>query len=338
MNMQDLFARKAHGNVLKIGWILALIVLSAMVLEYIKGGRTLQFTAVGISILISTMSAASIMHWCSFQVSKIKYISFSGMFIVYVMVFWSSKFVMTSVFILPWIIAMSLFYSRRFVYVISVLVVIINTAQVASRVYEGFTDQASMTNYTLQLCIIFTAIAAIIIIMNSSVRFKDESEQNLAKAEKSGKVQSEMLEDVMKIARVMKGNLQAIHETVENISNSSETVYTAVKEIAAGSENNAESLQEQTKLTGEIQSKIKMLSDMTGEMKKSAELTNETAEHGVKTIEKLSQTTSILTRNNQNVFSIMNEFKDRSADIGNIIETMKRIAEQTNLLVQLILY
>jgi methyl-accepting chemotaxis protein len=167
---------------------------------------------------------------------------------------------------------------------------------------------------------------------NSSVRFKKNAEDNLANAEQSQEIQGKMLNDIIQLAKVLDSNLQEVHKTVDNIVVSSETVSKAVATIATDSTNNTENLQKQTSLTDDIQNQIEQASDFAEGMQKSALTTTESAEYGIKTINKLSETTNVLTQNNQNVYSIMNAFKEKSFDIVTIIDTIKGISEQTNLL------
>lgn len=326
------FIKKSNSNVLAIGWILDLIVTAAMVSEYLKGGRTLSFTVVGVSILFITMFGANMMNVFNFRINLVKYIAFSGLFVVWISVFWSSKFVMTSVFILPWILAMSLYYNKKYVYILCSLVFLVNVAQVVVRYSNGYTDSVSLTNYTLQISILITMLSTIIILVNSSVHFKQNAEENLSNVEQSKEMQNKMLNDIIQLAKILESNLQAVHTTVDSIVVSSETVSRAVADIASGSANNTENLQKQTKLTDDIQNQIETVSELASGMKKSALTTTDSAEHGNKIITKLSETTKILSQNNQNVFSIMNAFKEKSLDIVNIIDTMKGISEQTNLL------
>jgi methyl-accepting chemotaxis protein len=227
---------------------------------------------------------------------------------------------------------MSLYYNKRFIYVISALVLVINLAQVVSRIINGYTDSVSTTNYTLQIAILITMLSTIIILVNSSVRFKNNAEKNLSDAEQSRELQNKMLKDVLHISKIMNDNLQSVQNTVDGIVTSSETVSKAVSDIAAGSANTAENLQKQTKLTDDIQNQIEAASDLAESMKKSALTTDESAKYGINTINKLSETAKILTQNNQNVSSIMNALKEKSLNIVNIIDTMKGISEQTNLL------
>lgn len=327
-----MFIKKSNNNVLAIGWILDLIVSAAMISEFLKGGRTLTFTITGLSILFITMLCANIMNLLNYQINLVKYIAFSGLFVVWISVFWSSKFVMTSVFILPWILAMSLYYNKRYVYVISALVFIINIAQVVVRISNGYTDSVSTTNYILQIAILITMLSTIIILVNSSVHFKQNAEENLSNVEQSREVQGKMLNDIIHLAKILDLNLQSVNKTVNGIVVSSETVSKAISDIATGSANTAENLQKQTKLTDDIQSQIENVSDLSTSMKKSALTTTDSAEYGIKTINQLSETTKTLTYNNQNVSSIMNALKEKSVDIVNIIDTMKRISKQTNLL------
>lgn len=332
MNGSAEFYQKSERQRRDHGLILNFIVMAAMLSEYMRGGRTLLFTIAWGSLLLASMVAVSIMHRLNAGIKYIRYIAFSGLFIVYVVISWTSKFVMTSVFILPWLVAMGLYYDKIFTIVTAGLALIVNVAQVASRIAAGQTDQSFVTNYTLQICIILTLIFLLILFVNSAARFKKNSEDNLSKTEQIKERQSEMLRDILHIAKLMETNLESVQKTVENIVNSSETVARAVGEIVAGSVSNAESLQEQTKLTGEIQSQIGTASELAEDMKFSAMTTSDSAEHGIRTMAKLSETTTVLAQNNQNVHSIMNAFKEKSSNIVNIIETIKGIAEQTNML------
>ncbi|HEX3021622.1 MAG TPA: methyl-accepting chemotaxis protein [Lachnospiraceae bacterium] len=324
--------KKANNNVITIGWILNLIVSAAMISEYLKGGRTLAFTLIGVSILYLTMIYATIVNSLNIQQNFIKYISFSGLFVVWVSIFWSSKFVMTSVFILPLILAMSLYYNKRYIYILCIIVFLVNVAQVITRILSGYTDSVSVTNYTLQISILITMLSTIMVLVNSSVRFKQDAEDNLSSAEYSKEMQGQMLNDIIQIVKVLEANLQSVHKTVNGIVVTSETVSRAVADIASDSANNTENLQEQTRLTDDIQNQINIVSDFAEEMKTSALTTTDSAAYGNKMIHKLSETTNILSQNNQNVYSIISAFKEKSSDIVNIIDTMKGIAEQTNLL------
>jgi Methyl-accepting chemotaxis protein len=227
---------------------------------------------------------------------------------------------------------MSLYYSKRYIIVLSALALISNIAQIASRIAAGYTDPVSTTNYSLQVAILLTMLSTIIVLVNSSIRFKKDSEQSLSQAVESREQQKKMLDDIVQITQILNNNLQSVHTTVDLIVSSSETVSKAVSDIAAGSVNTAEQLQTQTALTDKIQNQINMTSKLSDDMKVSATTTSNSAEHGIETMKQLNDTTQLLSQNNQNVFSLMNALKDKSNDIVKIIDTMKAISEQTNLL------
>lgn len=332
MEHQMKFIKKANFNVLVIGWILGMIVSASMISEYLKGGRSLSFTITGLSILIVTMFFATILNIFNILINHVKYIAFSGLFVVWIFIFWSSKYVITSVFLLPWILAMSLYYNKRYIYILSALSLIINLAQIASHIANGYTDVVSTTNYTLQIAILVTMLATILILVNSSVQFKQYSEKSLSQIEESRELQSKMLEDMIKLSKTMNTNLQTVHTTVDQIVASSETVARAVTDIASGSANTSENLQKQTMLTDKIQNQIDITTKLSDDMKASALTTSGSAEHGIIIMNQLSETTQVLTQNNQNVYSLMSALKEKSLDIVKIIDTMKNISEQTNLL------
>ncbi len=332
MEQESNFLKKANFNVLTIGWILGVIISAAMLSEYLKGGRSLSFTIIGFSILFVTMLLATVLNATNIMLTMVRYIAFSGLFTVWVFIFWSSKYVITSVFILPWILAMSLYYSKRYIVVLSALAIFANIAQIASRIAAGYTDPASTTNYSLQIAILATMTATILVLVNSSINFKKDSEQSLSQAVESQERQQKMLDDLVNITQVLNSNLHSVHTTVDTIVKSSETVASAVSDIASGSVNTAEQLQKQTALTDKIQNQINMTSKLSDDMKVSAAITSSSAEHGIETMHQLNVTNLLLSQNNQNVHSLMDALKEKSNDIVKIIDTMKAISEQTNLL------
>jgi methyl-accepting chemotaxis protein len=119
---------------------------------------------------------------------------------------------------------------------------------------------------------------------------------------------------------------------VSEIASTTEVINGAMSEISQGASSSAESIQDQAKLTHNIQSIIKETSSLSESMDSISKITSNEVSKGMTIIEELNHQSILVDNNSTNVFQAINNLNQKSTDIAQIIDAIKNISDQTNLL------
>ncbi len=326
------FIKKSNKAVIANSWVIVTILLGGFISEYLKGTRSLTYLIGIVACCVFASLIPQIIYIKSPESKIIKFMSFFAFLAAYTVTLLTSEFDVTFVFIFPFMLVYSLYMDKLFTYLQSFMVFALNCIHILIKVRAGLVDAHNSSIYTMQIGTIVMYILAVIIVVNVSKDLKDESEKNTLKVEKAQEEQKNLLEDIIKIARVMNKNCQEVFTIIDDISHSSEAVARAVEEIAQGTAGTSENLQNQSILTGEIQNKIIETTTMTNEMDFASKTTEIILEKGINLVKQLNAAAQLSTQSNINVYSIMKGLKQKSENIESITETITSIAEQTNML------
>ena len=144
--------------------------------------------------------------------------------------------------------------------------------------------------------------------------------------------QESILSDVLRIASILDNNSKKVGEIIEELAVSIDTVTGAVDEISRGTAETAQNIQNQSALTQNIQNIIENTSHLSNGMTNISNETVQTVNDGLNIVNNLNNKASLVHKNNEDVFNVMVELREKTTAIQNIIEMITTISEQTNLL------
>ncbi len=152
---------KINGYVLLINWILDLFLLVGYIVEYLKGGRSLPFLLAFFSIMIFPLAIASFFYKKDSEDYKIKFITLSGYFVLYIFTVFSTTRTMVYVYILPMLSMYLLYFNLQFMRISCIAMVAVNTLRVVWLAgFKGLNSPTLITDYTIQMAsvILFSVV------------------------------------------------------------------------------------------------------------------------------------------------------------------------------------
>ncbi len=301
-------------------------------MEYLKGVRSIQYVLSLVSLGAISVVIGNFIYFRNRESRWIRLVSFVGFYSMYGVAMLTGRTPVIFVFIFPLLAVFALYFDRKFIYIVSALVLLMNLVYVGIKIRGGMTDSFDTSVFTVQILVIIMYLIAASVAISMSSKLKEDLEEKMMHVEKSQEEQKEMMNDILQIAEILDKNCQMVYDNVAQIAMSSEGVTAAVNEISSGTTNTAESIQNQSVFAHEIQQKIQDTHLIANEMEKASTETEQVVERGMDVIKALSAKSELVQISNEKVYEMMQGLRDMSQDIENITGAITNIAEQTNLL------
>lgn len=332
MDREYVFMKKVNFGILIMAWAITFLICSLFVVDYIKHVRTLVETVSFTTLVLGSTIISTLLYRKNQAHKLIKVATFTGFFITYAWVLITTKVIVSFAFIFPFIAMFCLYADVKLILMVSGSSFLVNAIKVGMMIASGKLSTIETLNYEVQMVMVILFTIAIILTTKVLAGVKKDADDNLKEAEKAKDAQSKMVDDILKIAKVLDVNSQQVYAIVEKIEQSSKAVAGAVNEIALGTSSSSESIQQQTISASEIQNKLSNTSEISKEMDQASRVTEDVVKRGMSIVKNLSDKSKTVNDNNNNVYEIMCGLQEKSKDIAKITELIMSIAEQTNLL------
>ncbi len=141
-----------------------------------------------------------------------------------------------------------------------------------------------------------------------------------------------MMQDVLAVAGEVRRGTTDVMDIVDRLSDSTNTVTGAVREISEGNLNTAENIQSQTEMTQNIQNSIDDILDKARDMVEVAKDSEEVDENSIQIMGHLKSQSEIIKDTNAEVAATMKSLQEKAGSVKGIVDTILSISNQTNLL------
>ena len=322
--------KSTNKVVLSINWFLDLFLILGYVLEYKKGAKDLSYVITFILIVLIPMLVATFVYLKNGESKRMRYITLTGYFIMYVFVMFTAAKISVYVYMFPILLMYFLYFNLPLMVTCCSVAMAINIVKILYCIFfKGMTGPDVITEFTIEFASVFLYSFSLIASTKLSNRYNADK---LRSIEEEKVKQEAILADVLKIASVLNKNSGEVYKIVGQLADSTNAVTNAVQEIADGSSDTAASIQGQSDLTHSIHNTIKDTSDLSRNMGEISSDTVKVVGEGIDIVRGLSSKAEVVNENSENVYNTMIELKDNSNEIQNIISIISGISEQTNLL------
>ena len=142
----------------------------------------------------------------------------------------------------------------------------------------------------------------------------------------------QLLKEVLEIAKVVKEDSVEAGRYMNVLSDNVENTAIALNDISQGNTSNAQSIEKQTVMTGNIQSMINETKEMSDEMMSYAKASAEAVDGGKRSVDTLKGHTKQAIIANEKVVEAVTHLIDNTRKVEEIIQQIFAISSQTNLL------
>lgn len=338
MKLEDNQAKKSDKKrvnrfVLIIVTIIDLILFFGYIGDYTKGNIVFNFMlTVNLTVVIS-MAACYIVYLRNKDSDVFKYVSVAGYMIVYGMAVFGAKNDLVFMMVFPLTVIYILYYDFRLVLLIAVIFGGINIVDVAYvGAVSGQMHSGAPVNSTSLLLQGASIIVYMIVLCGTTLISNDNNDRKIAGISQEKEKSTALLDEVLKIVASVKQNCNEASEHIRQLTRDVEFTVTQLDGIAQGNSTNAESIGQQTVMTGNIQNMILETKRMSDEMLAMAEHSGGAVRDGQQTVTSLQVQADKTREANEQVVSVVASLISNAETVESITEQIFSISSQTNLL------
>lgn len=225
--------------------------------------------------------------------------------------------------------ALVVFYNKRLITIFSVISALCGAFNCVYQIVIVKNSSISALVLVFTLIIFCAAVFGVYRTTIRGIQFNDDI-INTIKAEQ--KSQSDMLEEVLDIANVVRENADASNDLVRKLGESTKITNSTVNEISLSTQSTAESVQTQTVMTQQIQLSIDEAVSISHEMVSRAEDSSVSIHNSLDVMNNLKGQSNEIAATNIDVEASMKSLIEKTQSVQEIADIITGISDQTNLL------
>lgn len=297
-----------------------------------SGNITMQFAIMVASLAATCVIVNLVLFFHNKSSDKLRHSIVILYGILYLVIMLGAKNDLVFVAALPLVSVCMLYFDLKFIIRTSVGVFLINVAYIILRLTKGTMASGlkiDISTVLLQLAGVLIFLVATCMVTMISNRINRGKMQQIDTQRKQSE---ELLHDVLEIAAVVKDNSAAAGEKISGLQRATNRTAEALEEISQGNLSNAESIEKQTEMTGNIQNMITDARDLSDVMLRDANASLESVRLGQDSMKTLQEKAKIIEESNQQVSHMMKTLEGNAKEVGQITEEIFSISSQTNML------
>lgn len=309
--------------------ILTIIILAAYILEFVKGSRTLPYTLIFMFFDLVPFVLFAVIYRKNPESSKLKYILSIGFSLLYAFVLITAAVPTTFVYIFMIYVTIIPYGDIRLCYITGGIAVLAN---IGSVIY-GFVTSSLSTNdlAMIEIQVISIAIGAFFVYLATNVIRKVNAQKMDEIHEEKDKTEH-LLANTLDISQGISDDIETVSTRMEMLMTAMSTTSDSMKDVTAGANETADSLQQQLSQTEEIVEQIDSAKAVTETIASNVAQTEQTITLGKENIEQLLASVNQSEVVGATVAEKMNELMENTKKMNSIVEMINSITSQTSLL------
>ncbi|MCM1183255.1 MAG: methyl-accepting chemotaxis protein [Roseburia sp.] len=329
------YAREKRVNkfILTIVTVIDMFLFVGYISDYMQGNIGMGFMlSVELTVLVSMI--ASYVTYLRKRDSEIfKHVSIIGYMLVYGLAVLGAQNDLVFIMVFPITVLYILYFDYKLIVRMSVVFSLINIADMIYVIAVlGHTHAGVALNSTSLLLQGASVIVYMIVLCGTTRISNDNNAEKLAKLNAEKEKSGQLLEEVLRVVVAVKNNSAEAAEQMEMLGQHVEATASELRDIAKGNGNNAESIANQTVMTGNIQNMILETKRMSDEMLELAKQSGKAVENGQVTIDSLQEQEEKTKEANAQVVTSVTNLITNAHAVEEITEQIFSISNQTNLL------
>lgn len=309
--------------------ILTIILLAAYILEFVKGSRSLPYTLIFMFFdLVPFLLFASI-YKKDPESTKLKYILSIGFSLLYAFVLITAAVPTTFVYIFMIYVTIIPYGDIRLCYITGGIALLAN---IGSVVYGFVTGSLTMNDLAMiEIQVISIAIGALFVYLATNVIGR-VNKQKMDEINEEKEKTEHLLNNTLDISQGITNDIEAVSSRMEMLMDAMGTTGDSMKDVTAGANETADSLQQQLSQTEEIVEQIDSAKEVTATIASNVSQTEQTISLGKENIEHLLASVNQSEAVGATVAEKMNELMENTKKMNSIVEMINSITSQTSLL------
>lgn len=269
----------------KVGIVCHTIVSAAIGIAYLaefaKGSRTLLYVLFTIVIGIASPVAEWIVYKKDKNSTHIKHLIGYGFAIFYIFIMFTTNNKLAFTYVIPMLIAITVYNDYKYSIPINTGVIIINIAQVVVFLANGTYTMSDTASIEIQVLVI---ILISLYCMYTSKTLEINSLVKLKQIEKQSRETERILNNTMEVSGKMAADIENVNSKILSLGEAINATREAMAEVNTGSTDTADAVQKQLEMTENIQNKVEDVKNGSQEITNSINDTKKAVDAGNKNV------------------------------------------------------
>lgn len=331
--MEKTFGKRVNRFVLIIVTIIDMFLFFGYIGDYAQGHISFGFMlTVDLSVIASMIACYSV-YFHRKDSAAFKHVSMAGYMVVYGLAVFGAQNDLVFIMVFPLTIIYILYYDLKLILRIAVIFGAINLFDVGYiAAVLGHMHSGAPLNSTSLLLQGASSVVYMIVLCGTTQISNDNNAKKISSIDKEREKSDTLLSEVLEVVFCVKRDSKEASEHIRQLSRYVDCTVSELDGIAQGNANNAQSIERQTIMTGNIQSMILETKQMSDEMLAMAERSEDAVKDGKHTVDSLQEQAQKTKRANEQVVASVSSLITNARAVEDITEQIFAISSQTNLL------
>ena len=331
--MEKTFGKRVNKFVLIIVTIIDMFLFFGYIGDYAQGHISFGFMlAVDFSVIASMIACYSV-YFHRKDSAAFKHVSMAGYMLVYGLAVFGAQNDLVFIMVFPLTVIYILYYDFKLILRIAVIFGAINVLDVVYiAAVLGHMHSGAPLNSTSLLLQGASSVVYMIVLCGTTQISNDNNAKKISSIDKEREKSDTLLREVLEVVFCVKRDSKEAAEHIRQLSRYVDSTVSELDGIAQGNANNAQSIERQTVMTGNIQSMILETKQMSDEMLAMAERSEGAVKDGKRAVDSLQAQAEKTKRANEQVVASVSSLITNARAVEEITEQIFAISSQTNLL------
>lgn len=305
------------------------IISIAYFVEFLKGDGTLLYVLATIILAMGPVVGEIICYKKQHDTKMIKHFVGIGYAILYTFVMFTTNNHFTFVYVIPMLIAITVYNDFKYSLPIEVGVVIVNVIQLAFFFKRGIYTKADMASVEIQFFVIVLICG---IQLYVSIVAEKLNQKKLAELKAEHEKTEELLTRIMDTSDKMTQQITESAQKTASLGESMQAMKESMEEVNSGSNDTAEAVQSQLNQTEEIQAMVEQVEKGTENIIDSMNQNKEAIAQGNANVGILVKQAEETVESGKKVTEELSQLDTYMSQMNSILDIINSITSQTSLL------
>ena len=320
---------KANAVAMNCHCLVCSIMSVAYFVEFLKGDRTLLYVLVTIILAMAPVAGEFISYKKMHDTKMIKHFVGIGYAILYTFVMFTTNNHFTFVYVIPMLIAITVYNDFKYSLPIEVGMVIVNVVQLVMFFQKGIYTKADMASVGIQFFVIVLICG---IQLYTSMVTERLNQWKLAEIKAEHEKTEELLTRIMDTSDKMTQQITESAQKTASLGESMQAMKESMEEVNSGSNDTAEAVQSQLNQTEEIQAMVEQVEKGTENIIDSMNQNKEAIAQGNANVGILVKQAEETVESGKKVTEELSQLDTYMSQMNSILDIINSITSQTSLL------
>lgn len=314
-----------------IGWtVTAVVIAVAYLLEVIKGERSILYYLVLVLVGLGPVVAGWLMYGKNTESKGIRSIAAYSYSVLYALVLLTGDTILTFVYSFPVLMVLIVYSDKMILRNYAIIGALANIISVVKKVaFDGLVSADNIADYEIEVL----GFLLIVVFGYISCRIMEElNKKKLEMIEQQNTKQEAVLEQVLQAAEILNERVGHIDQRAKDIEQRSESAQVSIEEIATGTADVANNIQEQLGMSTGISDELENLTEISREIQNKFTETHQMSQAGIQSVDNLSQSARMVAKSKEKVSGATESLISSLQEAKEILSLIRSITDQTNLL------